>query len=191
MDEPLDRPRKKDPVIQQKALYPLLAVGPAVMVLGLFGLALIANPRTLVAGLMIGGFFILTGLALTALAVVQLVLLRPCLVFTRDHLQLRWGLSMVRGQVPYGNIASVEMADRVRYVRDDRFGEREHHYWVLEVILFDNHNPETFWPFFSRGAHDFEIEDTYTETMTVIRRKILQRVEKSRQRHRDLREGPL
>src|SRR5262249_27553937 len=104
----------------------------------------------------------------------------PRLVLSRDHLQF-WKGQEVVGQVPFANIASIDLADRVVFRRP---GDKPR--LTLAVILMNRRDPDTYWPQMVREeAHDIEIADIYSTPLISLSSMILDRVEQSHERKRE------
>jgi len=101
------------------------------------------------------------------------LIFNPRLVLDDDSLMMVRGPSGIVGNIPFDNIAAVEI--RRRIVRDQHGNERSY-YNVLQVMTMKRKDPDTYWP--RRAAEGgFEIKDGYRLSLARIRRMILDRVE--------------
>jgi hypothetical protein len=110
-------------------------------------------------------------------------IMKPRLVFDDDFLQLRVGMAKgtVRGQIPIGNIASAELTKIVTVVKGG-INSGEKISFVVDVLPLRRRDEETWWPGFGGGKGEaIRIMDEYIRAPSIIRGRILKRVEQHRE----------
>jgi hypothetical protein len=136
-----------------------------------------------------GGFFAaLMGLLILVLGLLTgasglwYAITRPRLVLEDDVLQLHFG-SKVAGQVPYRNIAGVELVDRID--EDDDPSDRSAVRFMLEISLMNRKDKETWWQS-RRGRQGpvIEVPDEFGRPLSWARSRILDRVADARESRR-------
>jgi hypothetical protein len=165
------KPKKKD----QSAFKIMVILGASLAGAGLLvlipGLVLAGKPAG--TGLMVFGMLlILVGAGVVVSALLPKAR-RPTLVFRDDVLQMKKGRYVV-GQLPYANIATVELGRFTPNFSDVSFQ-------ALMVSLFKRRDGDTWWPvMYTEEDFDLLIKDEFNRPMMSMLNEIMHHVEQAR-----------
>ncbi len=101
---------------------------------------------------------------------------KPRLILDAQHLRLRHRTRAVVGQIPYRNIASLEIREDIDEWTD-QYGHHSRKWYFLEIVLINRKDPETWWTKFERNREfDVEIPDEFQRSISWIRNRLLERM---------------
>jgi hypothetical protein len=137
----------------------LILVG--LIVQRLVALAALGVMLLMLGGIAVGGYFALRWR-------------KSHLEFDQVGMSLRVGEEEVHGEVPFDNVASAELGDRVEYYYDNRGHQYEKRTTVLKIFLVKRHCRDTHWPsMVDDEAHDIELVDEFVKPLSYIRARLL------------------
>ncbi len=152
--------------------YYLRVILGAVLVFGALILAaLFLSDKSPLLGLLIPAGIAAGGVALAVKAWKDLAI-KMRLVVNAGSLRLMQGESEVLGQLPFDNIARIEVVDRVEFIfYKGRYIKKNK--WVIEITLIDRKKLDSWWPKVVRKkSFHIEIIDEWSGSLFILRRHV-------------------